>query len=431
MPTSPLTRPATCDIPAIHAAIASPSVLQLQRRTLYQFAAELLEPGSPRLPAPDVIDSPLARNHLGDALAGRTGLVGAELVPISALSQLDSAADGIGVASRPAANTLLTGALETVWAELDRQRAAAGPARLLTEADGERYASARGVLRDGVALARLLSPELVEDLLGHIALVGIVDPQRAGRLTSASPRNFPGLILLETPSSIAVAEALVHEGAHQKLFDLAITHDLLNATSDRCPPFHPPWTPTQRRWPLEQTLAACHAYCCLDRFEQHAGPSGLTRVAGGDSLLPLARTRSAILGEWLLDQGDYLGADAHVLLAGLLGKKPRKAPAVENISGARAVDYIIDTELEVRRCGSSDRVLVGRRSQPPELYWVSGEAATFLELVRHRTLDQVVGVLAQRWQVPHPDAADRLAALLSDLCTTGLATLKGGASGSP
>jgi hypothetical protein len=38
----------------------------------------------------------------------------------------------------------------------------------------------------------------------------------------------------------AIAEKLVHEGAHQKLFDLAITHDLLTADFDRCPPFHPP-----------------------------------------------------------------------------------------------------------------------------------------------------------------------------------------------
>ena len=436
MPISPRTT--TADIPAIHAAIASPNALHRQRRALYQFAAELLRPDraqpdraqsadpdalNPGTLDPDVLDSPVARHHLGEALAGRVVLTTAELAPLSALSRPEATAAGIGVASAPAANTLLTGALTTVWAELGRQRAAGGPARLLTE-DDELFASALAVLRDGAALARSVSPELADDLFGHIALAGIVDPQRSGRLASASPRNFPGLVLLETPTSMAAAEALLHEGAHQALFTLAITHDLLGVAADRCPAFHPPWRP-ERRWPLEQTLAACHAYCCLARFEQDLATSGLTEGVGADSLLPFARARSEILGHWLTDHGDYLGADTHQLLAGLLGHSPPEPPAAESSSGAQPADYVVDTELEVRHCGAADRVLVGRRSRPPELFWVSADAAAFLELARHQPLDHVAGLLAQQWQLPHSDTNARLVALLADLRTTGLVTLKG------
>lgn len=427
MPTSPRTP--TSDIPAIHAAIATPSALRRERRALYQFAIELLRPDSSQQPGPDVLDpdvldSPVARHQLGEALAGRVVLSEADLVPLGALSRPDTAVEGIDVASRPVANTLLARALETVWAELGRQRAAAGPAALLTEDYGELFASALAVLRAGATLARTVSPELADDLFGHIALVGIVDPQRAGRLASASPRNFPGLVLLETPSRLAAAEALMHEGAHQALFDLAITHDLLNAASDRGPSFHPPWRP-EHRWPIEQTLAACHTYCCLARFEQDLRTSGQTDVVGTDSLLPHARARSEILGQWLVDNGDYLGADAHTLLAALLGYAPRELPAVESSSSVLPADYTVDTELEVRRCGSASRVLVGRPSRPPELYWVSADAATFLELARHKPLDQVVDMLARQWQLSHCDATDRLVVLLADLRTTGLVTLKG------
>ena len=43
----------------------------------------------------------------------------------------------------------------------------------------------------------------------------------SGRLGSASAREFPGLVLFPEPqTALEVAEALIHEGAHQKFFDL-------------------------------------------------------------------------------------------------------------------------------------------------------------------------------------------------------------------
>jgi len=281
------------------------------------------------------------------------------------------------------------------------------------------FISALTVLRDGIALARAISPELVEDLLTHVALIGILDPQRTGGITSGSSRTIPGLVLLESRgSSIDVAEALVHEGAHQKFFDLGITQDLLTIDSDRCASFRPPWAPEDRFWSLETTLAAWHAYACLTQFGHDAKMTAGTQVAGPGSLLPVANDRSEIIGQWLLDHGDYLGSDAHTLLTGLLGRRPRVATTDDVDSGPVAADYVIDAGLIFRHCSSSDRVLVARPSLPPQLYWISADAAALLELLRHKPFDEVVDTLRQRWC--ESVVSDRLTALLSSLSASGL-----------
>jgi hypothetical protein len=419
-----MTTPAGCDIPALHATIASSSALHEQRRTLYQLAADLLEVDGPRVLQRDIIDSPLTRQQIGDALAGRSRLSCSGLVAVSALAAADAPAHGLQVVARPEANTLLADALAEVGAELARQRAPFTRPRLLTKIDGSRFTAALAALHDGIALARVISPELVEDLLTHVALVGMLDPHRAGGLSSGSSRTFPGLVLLGSGrSSIDVAEALVHEGAHQKLFDLGITHDLLTIDSERCAPFHPPWTPADRFWSLETTLAACHAYACLARFSQDAGvPAGM-RMVGPGSLLPVANDRSEIIGQWLLDNGGYLGNDAHTLLAGLFGRRPRIAPTGDIPSVAVAADYVIDDELVFRRCSSSDRVLVARPSLPPQLYWISADAAALLEFLRHKPFEEVIDTFTQRWKVPRWEVSERLTRLLSCLSASGLVTI--------
>lgn len=424
--------PPRCDIPTLHAAIAPSSTLHVERRTLYQLATDLLEGSCSRVLDRDIIDSPLARRQIGDALAGRSRLVRSQLVGISELAAADSAAQDLPVVSRSEANTLLADALDDIGAQLEGQHETSGPPRLLTKVDGKTFTSALAVLRDGVALARSISPELIEDLLMHVALVGILDPQRTGGMASGSFRTFPGLLLLESPrSTIEVAEALVHEGAHQKLFDLAITRDLLTIDSDQCAPFHPPWAQEDRFWPLETTLAACHAYACLARFWQDAGVTLETRAVGPGSLLPVASERSEIIGRWLLDKGDHLGTDAHILLEGLLGRRPRTARTTGGCSGPVTADYVIDTGLEFRRCDSVDRVLVGRRSQPPQLYWISNDAATLLELLERKSIDEIIHAFAQRWRVPQSDVADRLTMLLRDLYVSGLVKIRDTAGGGP
>lgn len=432
MTTPPPTRLTGCDIPAVHDAIAPVAVLQRERRALYQFAVDLMCPSGPTPLEPDVIDSPLARSHIGEALAGREALTRSELLGISSVTgevgRADHGGEELRVVSRPDATTLLAPALRTVGTELVRQRAASGPPELLTTADGEQLDAALSVLDEGVALARSLSPELIGNLLPHVALVAIVDPQRAGRLASASPRSFPGLVLLESPgpdSSIDVAEALVHEGAHQKFFDLAITRDLLDVDSDRCPPFHPPWAPEGRQWPLEQALAAGHAYACLARFAHDAGVSVRRRAVTEHSLLPAASERCQIIGQWLLDSGGYLGPTAHTLLERLLGRPPRIPAVGADHPVAAPGDYTSSAALVFRRCGSTGRVLVGRETSPPQFFWISEDAAALLESLGHRSPDDVVDTFARRWCVPELDAHAGLTRLLSDLSASGLVTANG------
>lgn len=408
------------DIPSLHSSIAPTRTLLQERRALCQFATELLDPRHPEILTLDVIDSPLARSHIGHALAGRVRFNRSQLVSINAVTEDATQLVNLHVASQPEANLLLTGALETVRVELNRQTVASTPPILLTKEDGNRFTSAHAVLRSGMELALLVSPGLVEDLLGHITLLGIFDEQCTDRLASASSRSFPGLILLSTSSAVAVAEAIVHEGAHQKLFELAITHDFLDATSDQCPPFYPPWR-SGDHWPLEQALAAFHAYCCLEQFGQHLDRAGLVPQLGSDSLIPFSSQRSDILGKWLSDRINYLGTDAQKLIDGLLGRSIGTATKVDSRSGALIADeYIVDPDLKFRRCGPPARVLVGRPSRPPEIFWVSEDAANVLDLLQKNSFNLVVNQLARSWGLTKDDCTDQLSTIISELSASNL-----------
>ena len=425
-----LAGPERCDIPALHAAIASPCALHQERRTLYQLASELLDSscgkGAPELD-PDVIDSPLTRHLIGEALAGHAGLTRSTLGSLCAMAAADiGGTQRLRVASRPEANVLLAEALGTIQAQVLLRQTLPRPLKLLTEPDGPRFVAALSLLRDGTTLARSINSELADDLLTHITLVAIFDQRQSCGLTSGSSRDFPGLVLLSEPlSGIEVAEALVHEGAHQKFFDLAITHDLFNADADQCLPFQPPWLASEALWPLEQTLAAYHAYECLAQFAYDAGvPAGETRALGTGSLLPVAGERSKILGQWLMDRGDYLGSDACTLLDGLIGQRPRTSATTAGLPASIPRGYAIDTPLEFRRCGLSERVLVARLTQPPQLYWVTDDAAALLALIPQMPHHDIIQVFTRRWQAPPTDTVKRITSLLSDLIASGLLTAR-------
>jgi hypothetical protein len=119
------------------------------------------------------------------------------------------------------------------------------------------------------------------------------------------------------------------------------------------------------------------------------------------------------------------------MLDGLIGRRPSASRTAASCSGAIAADYVIDDSLQFRRSGSPDRVLVGRPSQPPQLYWVSDDAATALELLAHESLDDVARTFARRWRIPQFDATGRVNELLSDLYVTGLLKIRGTAGVGP
>jgi hypothetical protein len=101
MTTPPVGPSAIRDIPAVHAAIAPSAVLRQQRRVLYQLASELLLGDGPQALDSNLMDSPLARHSIGNALAGRTKLSRSALVGISAVAPARGGVQHLRVTSLP------------------------------------------------------------------------------------------------------------------------------------------------------------------------------------------------------------------------------------------------------------------------------------------------------------------------------------------
>lgn len=379
----------------MHAAFGGPTWVVAERRALYRLAAELV--GTSGDLSDDVLDNPLVRYRLGGALAGLVDLRGRDLtVDRDAVGKVDHA--GLPVVADPVAQDALVDLLRII-----------GPVeglRLLTMAD-EGFDEVRDVVAAGVRLAREVGGSLAEDLLAHVDLVAVVDPATAGGLVSASSRYFPGVVVIERPATaVEVAEALVHEGAHEKFFDLAITRSFLDVNSDQVEEFTPSWSGA--RWPFEQVFAAWHAYQCLAQFARVA--NGLT--TGSGSLLPKAAERAAEIGEWLLAHRQHLLRDARWMLTTVLGSpysggsgilSPRPMP----LNGCFVTNPLVRSSSPL----PTGRMVVGLPGPPPDLFWLENDSATVLDLLAK----QVDGMSAEEcfiavrafWDVEESQALER------------------------
>jgi hypothetical protein len=364
------------DATAVHAALAPVSALLAERRGLYQLAVELSAPDRPEL-TEDQLDNPLFRFRVGEALAGRTPLdpaVDDELDGITTELRADSAR--LNVAAAAGANDRLAQALRVIHAQ---SGVAGPPPRLLTEADGDPFRQALATVEAGLKKAREVSPRLADDLLPHTGLLAILDPATTAGLVSASSRLFPGLILIDQPScAYDVAEALIHEGAHQKFFDLAITHDFLGADIARDRIFYPSWSGA--KWPVEQVIAAFHAYACMAQFAEDVARCGETASLGKNSLLSAARERESEIGHWLLGAEEALEIDARWLLHTFLHED---APIRLEKTAGTAPDgrYALDPLVRMARMVATGRVLLARPGNPPELHWLDGKAVEVVERI--------------------------------------------------
>jgi hypothetical protein len=387
----------------VHAAFAGPVEVVAERRALYRLAAELFGVAGD-LPD-DVFDSPLVRYLLGGALAGRVDLVGRNLaVDRDSIGKVDHV--GLPVVADPMAQGALADLLRIV-----------GPVeglRLITMAD-EGFGEVLDLVDDGVRLVREVGGALAEDLLAHVDLIAVVDPATAGGLVSASSRYFPGVVVVERPSTaVEIAEALIHEGAHEKFFDLAITRSFFDVNSDLVEEFTPSWSGA--RWPFEQVFAAWHAYLCLAQFARAA--TGLT--IGSGSLLPKAAERSTEIGEWLLAREAHLLDDARWMLATVLGSPYSAGSGILSPRSTPANDCFVTNPL-VRSTGPlpTGRTLVGRFGSPPDLFWLENDSATILDLVAK----QVDGTMAEDifiavralWDVDENRALERWRIALENL----------------
>ncbi|HVW40325.1 MAG TPA: HEXXH motif-containing putative peptide modification protein [Amycolatopsis sp.] len=368
------------DATAVHNALAPTSTLIAERRALYQMAHDLFSRTAAAL-SDEQLDNPLFRYRIGEALAGR--------IPFGASPHDDLAGVATGLAAGPARLNLVSGAdanhrLADAMRVIHAQTGAAGaPPRVLTAADAD-FPAARAIAAAGLRTALDVSPRLVGDLLPHMSLLAILDPATSGGLVSASSRLFPGLILIDRPSCpYDVAEALVHEGAHQKFFDLAITHDFLGAdlTHDRM--FHPSWSGAS--WPVEQVIAAFHAYACLAQFGEDVAARGDTAELGPTSLLTIAREREAEIGRWLLRSEDALEVDARWFLRSFLRVHTDSPPPAE-ISQLDGRYELVPSLLRVARMAASGRALLAhageRHDAPPRLVWLERDAADIVDALK-------------------------------------------------
>ncbi|GLZ31107.1 hypothetical protein Lesp02_32950 [Lentzea sp. NBRC 105346] len=386
-------------VESVHATIAPADTLIAERRALYSLAVELLCPDMGEV-TDDLLDSPPVRYLVGEALAGRAGITRRELIDAREALGATRSAHGLPVIADDRAHVPLTPLLQIIQTQPGL--------RMLTS--GRRFEQAFSIVEQGVLLAQKVSPGLVEDLLAHVNLFAVLDPDTSQGLASASSRYFPGLVLIDAPATpIEVAEGLVHEAAHQKFFDFAITRQFLGLESDTAEEFVTPWS--NKSWPMEQTVAAWHAYTCMHRFAADAGVTGGHCAVGPGSLLPKAAERAAELGRWLVEHAELLGEDARVLLKGLLAlpELPHRetAHAAFAITGRLAPDPIV--RLGRRMAGG--RGIVARTVSPLELYWIDPDAADVLQLIGDQAdeldVDELVSRLTEQWVVSPEVARDR------------------------
>ncbi|ANZ35745.1 hypothetical protein BBK82_06275 [Lentzea guizhouensis] len=378
-----------------------------ERRTVYRLAADLFAPGTEL--SDNLADHPIVRYEIGRALAGAGELDLARMHEVAGLRVCDA---GIAVAADPRSGFLLEAPLRII--------APPGVAiEPLTEADGDRFSAALQVVADGIRLFRSLAPVTADDLLAHVSMLAVLKRETSGGVVSASSRYVPGIVLIDEPSlPIEVAEALVHEGAHEKFFDLAITHEFLDARAEDVEFFETSWS--HARWPLEQTFAAWHAYSCLAQFAQACAGVEL----GPDSLLPKAQERAAEIGAWLLAHEHELRPDARWLLRALAGETVAPS-AVEGDAAEIEVDFHFRLHPDVRwRRTESGRMVVGRVGQWPEIFWLDADAGWVVGQLPADGSPIGVGGLTTgaigRWTAVTDDPGRRLEVALASLLTNSI-----------
>jgi hypothetical protein len=410
--------PGALDVTAVHEHFAPADVLRAERRALYRMAAGLLVPDVDHaVLTDDELDGPLLLHHIGEALAGRAALLPSDLVaarrPV-AVVPLRSGAVQLNVVSDPRAAESLAPALRLIGSQVTPR---APELELLTESDGESFCDALRLTRDGLELANKISPRLTDDLVVHASLLAVLDPESSGRLVSASSRFFPGLVLIDRPASaLDVAEALIHECAHQKFFDLATTRSIFGAGQEPSDGFRPSWSTSV--WQTEQALAACHAYACLAQFGVDAGP-GLIDLAGDSSLLPVARMRSLEIGRWLLGRQSELEPDGRWMLGSLLGRPTDVAspsPGHPQIDGGH---FCVDPHVRIDRMNGTVRLLAGRPGPPTEFFWLDGAAAAVASRLGATAggmpFDVLVSELSACWTVDRREAWQRVSTALAQM----------------
>jgi hypothetical protein len=192
-----------------------------------------------------------------------------------------------------------------------------------TGQDGRAVAIAdTGEFEAAEALLATIVPRLWESARRHIRIVVAVGN---APFKSGSDRRLPGAVfvaaaVLRHPELLS--EALLHEGIHQKLYDIYLQAPVLETAydADSSPRLRAPWhgdSDEAPNWPVDNVLAAMHVYAHLAVFRarqglesQHeSGPPYASALSRAVYLAEAARSgRAGRLGpsgtamvEWLWD----------------------------------------------------------------------------------------------------------------------------------
>jgi hypothetical protein len=200
-------------------------------------------------------------------------------------------------------------------------------------------------LRQGIALLRDLFPLLTPSILRHIDVIALVstepahgeagppggNPLSTDPFISCSSSPSPGVILVN-PSVLTnpwyIAEIILHEGLHSKLYDVMATHNLLrpNYTQEESAKLHPLWHMSSESWDVQRSLFAMHVYAHLALFFQRVARSfdalaprfGPLHVIDAGLSMRRSLDRAHFLGMKLAEVGTRdLGPAGHLLLAQL------------------------------------------------------------------------------------------------------------------
>ena len=176
------------------------------------------------------------------------------------------------------------------------------------------------LLQDGCDLLFMVLPELIMSALSHVRMIAWVRSHTAdAAMQSGSARTIPGAVFLsvdhlQTPWS--VAEALLHEAIHNKLFDLYLTRLVLDSryraasAATVLSPWNEHTTFQSNRWPLDQALAAFHVYVHLALF---AAALEEREEELFDRFGPIDRTDKALTCWVAAERARYLGKELREL----------------------------------------------------------------------------------------------------------------------